>query len=359
MTVTPDDIRAAVAAGILDEAQAARMQALAESRAGHRQGMGDEDEPFEFFKGFAEIFVSVGLVLLIAATLGFAAILGAGLMLPAVLAAASWGLATYFTRKRRMSLPSIVLASGFALGVLGVAGTATFDMGDLFDGVVSDTVFAGGVGMAAMAVYYRSFRVPFAMFLLGLFGLWTVLTVTGALSPPAPGGGLSATLDQTFDLRRSTGLAFGTLVFGLAAFAGAMWFDLRDPHRLGRTAAAGFWLHLLAAPALVNTVALTFLNLGGSGGYLLTAAAIAVIAAFALVIDRRSFLTAGMIYLGTVIAWAMRAGTGELSWPMLLLVLGGLITALGTFWTPLRARLMRALPDFPGKSRLPPYQEAP
>jgi len=66
-----------------------------------------------------------------------------------------------------------------------------------------------------------------------------------------------------------------------------------------------------------------------------------------------------MIYLGIVLVWAMGAGGREVSWPLLLLVLGGLITALGTFWTPMRARLMRALPDFPGKSRLPPYAESP
>jgi hypothetical protein len=351
--MSKDDIRAAVAAGILDEAQAAKMLALADERAGRRAA--EEDEPFEFFKGFAEIFVSVGLVLLIAATMGFAALFGGWLILPAILAATCWVLAIYFTKQKRMTLPSIVLATGFALGVLGMAGKAALDMGDLFDGLLSDTLFAGGLGMVAMAAYYRFFRVPFAMILLGLFGLWTVLAVTGSISGPGYGGSFA---DRLFDLRRGSGYASGTLVFGLLAFAGAMWFDLRDPHRLGRTAASGFWLHLLAAPALVNTVLLTFLNVGGNLGHLLTAAAIGLIAVFALVIDRRSFLTAGMIYLGIVLLWAMRAGGRDVSWPMLLLVLGGLITALGTFWTPLRARLMRALPDFPGKSRLPPYSEA-
>lgn len=350
--MSKEDIRAAVAAGILDEAQAARMMALTEARAGQRA---EEDEPFEFFKGFAEIFVSVGLVLLIAATLGFATIFGGWLILPAILAATCWVLAYYFTKQKRMTLPSIVLASGFALGVLGMAGKATLDSGDLFDGIRSDTLFAGGLGMVAMAVYYRFFRVPFAMFLLGLFGLWTVLALTG---PAAPVQGASIA-DRMFDLRLGSGRSFGTLVFGLLAFAGAMWFDLRDPHRLGRTAAAGFWLHLLAAPALVNTLLLTVLNTGGAAGYVLTAAAIGLIGVFALVIDRRSFLTAGMIYLGIVLVWAMSAGGREVSWPLLLLVLGALITALGTFWTPLRARLMRALPDFPGKSRLPPYGKTP
>lgn len=351
MTMSREDIRAAVAAGILDEAQAAKMQALAEARAGQRAGA--EDEPFEFFKGFAEIFVSVGLVLLIAAVMGFAALSGGWLMLPLILAATCWGLALYFTRAKRMSLPSIVLATGFAIGVAAATGSRVFGIGSI-DALRGDGVVTALIGMAAMAAYYRFFKVPFAMFLLGLFGLSAVMVVTGGT-----GAGSGSLAERLFDLRSGSGASLGTLVFGLAAFAGAMWFDLRDPHRLGRTAAAGFWLHLLAAPALVNTLLLTMLNLGGAAGNLLTAAGIAAIGLFALVIDRRSFLTAGMIYLGIVLVWAMGAGGREVSWPLLLLVLGGLITALGTFWTPMRARLMRALPDFPGKSRLPPYAESP
>lgn len=362
MTVTPDDLRAAVAAGIISEAQAAEMKALAEARAGRR--MAGDDEPFEFFKGFAEIFVSVGLVLMIAAVLGFASLLGAWFALPLVLAATCWGLATYFTKRKRMSLPSIVLAAGFALGVTGAATSRLLDAGDIFDGFGGDQIAAGLVGMAAMAVYYRVFRVPFAMFLLGLYGLSVVLTLTGQLNGQLNGGGRggggwSGFAGQLFDLNASAGVANGTLIFGLLAFAGAMWFDLRDPHRLGRVSASGFWLHLLAAPALVNTLALTSLNLGGTLGYLLTAGAVVAVALLALVIDRRSFLTAGMVYLGAVLAWAMSADGREPSWPLLLLVLGALVTALGTFWTPLRAGLMRALPDFPLKRRLPPYSEAP
>ena len=62
-TVTPEDLRAAVAAGILSEAQAVSVSTLAQGRAGQRSAMPAEDEPFEFFKGFSEIFVSIGLVI--------------------------------------------------------------------------------------------------------------------------------------------------------------------------------------------------------------------------------------------------------------------------------------------------------
>ena len=41
-----------------------------------------------------------------------------------------------------------------------------------------------------------------------------------------------------------------------------------------------------------------------------------------------------------------------------ILILGATITALGTWWVPLRAAVMRALPAFPGKTSLPPYASA-
>ena len=119
----------------------------------------------------------------------------------------------------------------------------------------------------------------------------------------------------------------------------------------GRHAATAFWCHLLAAPALVNTVAVTLMNGGGIG---LLAVALVLITVLALVIDRRSFLTAAIAYIALVIAWVMGEGSGT-SWIFILLTLGAFITAIGTWWVQLRAKVMQLLPDFPGKSRLPPY----
>jgi hypothetical protein len=195
---------------------------------------------------------------------------------------------------------------------------------------------------------------PFSIFVLGLFGLQAIYGLTASVE--AIGGGLRG-LSSGLDLRSNTGFAMATLVFGVLAFAGGMWFDTRDPHRIGRHSATAFWLHLLAAPALVNTVAMTLYNLGGAAGMLATAAALVLIAALALIIDRRSFLTAGIVYIALVISWLVTGGsdgsTGH--WAANLLILGALITGLGTWWVPLRGALMRALPEFPGKSSLPPY----
>ena len=51
----------------------ASIAALAHDRAGRREALPREDEPFEFFRGFSEIFVSVGLIILLS---GISLILG-------------------------------------------------------------------------------------------------------------------------------------------------------------------------------------------------------------------------------------------------------------------------------------------
>ncbi|QYK43397.1 MAG: hypothetical protein KF887_02060 [Paracoccaceae bacterium] len=318
-----------------------------------------EDEPFEFFRGFSEIFVSIGLVILLS---GVAAMLawfgGEGLLLfvPLACAGVAWWWAGYFTLRRRMNLPSMVLAMAFGSG-LYLSAVTLAAMADLPYRIAVVGSFV--VGAAGMALWYRRFRLPFAMFLLGLSVLGAIYALTASVDSLGGfvEGRRGAGLTSLFDLRESPYFAMATLGFGVAAFLVGMWFDTRDPYRLGRHAATAFWCHMLAAPALVNTVALTLYNTGGQSGILLLVIALAAITALALVIDRRSFLTAAIAYIALVIAWIVQ-GDGESdfgSWTFILIALGGIITAIGTWWVPLRAGLMRALPDFPGKSRLPPY----
>jgi len=355
---TPEDLRAAVAANILTEAQAASLTALADDRAGKRSTLPAEDEPFEFFRGFSEIFVSIGLVILLSGIATFLITFGGFnllVLVPLICAGIVWWWAGYFTLKRRMNLPSMVLAAAFGGGIYLSAITLLADSGL---GLRIPVLASFLIAALAMAAWYRRFRLPFAAFILGIFVLGAVYTIS---APSDEFGGLSAAYGNgfraLFDLRDSPQFALATLAFGIATFLVAMWFDTRDPHRLGRHAATAFWLHLLAAPALVNTVALTLYNVGGTAGNLALAGSLTVIAILALIIDRRSFLTAAIVYIAVVIGWIIRGenGSGMQSATFILLVLGAFVTALGTWWVPLRSALMRGLPDFPGKDRLPPY----
>jgi hypothetical protein len=352
--MTPEDLRAAVAAGIIDEAQAARLRVLGEARAGTRAALPAEDEPFEFFRGFSEIFISIGLIILLTGVVALLGWLGGWAfraLVPLLAAGVAWWWATYFTLKRRMTLPSMVLASAYGCGAF-IFVTSMLGMTQLGDRA---TAIAGFVlAAAAMVVWYRRFRLPFAAFLTGGLVLGAVYAMTASASDIS-GWALGGGWDSLFDLRESPAFATATLVFGAGMFLVGMWFDTRDPHRLGRHAATAFWCHLLAAPALVNTVAVTLLNGGGVG---LLALALVAITVLALVIDRRSFLTAAIAYIALVISWILGDGDNFGTWVFVLLALGGLITAIGTWWVQLRAALMKGLPNFPGKDRLPPYARA-
>lgn len=354
--MTPEDLRAAVAAGIIDEAQAASVTALANDRLGKRNALPAEDEPFEFFRGFSEIFVSIGLIILlsgITAMLGWFGGVALLSILPLISAAICWWWATYFTLRRRMNLPSMVLAAAFGGGIYFSAITV---LGQTSLSLRTTVFLAFALAAAGMTLWYRKFRLPFSAFILGLCLLGAIYTLTA--SAETLGGfvyGNSNGMAGLFDLRQSPLLALATLGFGIAVFLVAMWFDTRDPHRLGRHAATAFWLHMLAAPALVNTVALTLYNTGGTAGIGLLVVALVIITVAALVIDRRSFLTAAIAYIALVIAWVAGDSDNFGTWTFVLIALGGLITAIGTWWMPLRAAVMRRLPDFPGKLRLPPY----
>lgn len=356
--MTPEDLRAAVQAGIVSEAQAASLKALSEAREGYRLARPSEDEPFEFFKGFSEIFISIGLVILLSGVLALITWFGgllASVLLPVFAAIIVWWWAQYFTLKRRMNLPSMVLAATFGISIL-IAGFTTFVL-SASDPSRLLLFLPSAAAAIGMLVWYRRFHLPFAMFLLGIFALGALYALTASAESmlrfvtSADSGNAFAGF---FDLRESPAFALTTLLFGVAAFVAGLWFDMRDPHRLGRHAATAFWLHLLAAPALVNTVALTLYNSGGTQGMLLLIVALVVITLLALVVDRRSFLSAAIAYVATVIAWAIGGGDFG-SWTLTLLLLGGFVTAVGTWWVQLRAFVMRALPDFPGKDRLPPY----
>lgn len=346
-----DDLRAAVASGILDEEQASKLMILSDQRQGYRANMIGDDEPFELFKGFAEIFVTVGLALLMSGLLGLSAIFGEVAFLPIIAMVLSVALAFYFTRKRRMSLPSIALCISFALS-LGITVSLLLAGSNYL--APWQVITVGLLGMVGIGIYYRIFRLPFAMFALGVFGIITVLGCVEFLFLTA--NSTSADFTDYFDLRRQPYLALGTLVFGVMAFIGALRFDLQDPHRVSRKSSSAFWLHILAAPALVNTLVMSNYQMGGLVGTGLAIGVLALFTLLAIIIDRRSFLTAGLIYMGLLLAAAISETGTDWAPVLTTLLLGVFVTTLGAFWTQIRASVLGTLPNFPGKDRLPPYE---
>lgn len=349
-----DDLRAGISAGIITEAQAASLKALSDSRRGDRENLADGDEPFELFRGFNEIFIVVGLGIL---TLGWVTInaiivndggignyRGRVLVATVIGAVALWLLSEYFVRRRRMVAPAIVLSALFA------ANAATGFVGYMAQPfMVAQEEFSSlplpiALAILATAVFWLRFKVPFAMAIIAVaaFGLSMVIAATSSGTP--------SSFSDLFLLSADGPFALITLVLGFGVFAIAMWFDMSDPHRVTRRSAQGFWLHLVAAPALINTIALTFLARETGAANLALGAILLVFALVAIVIDRRSFLIAAT---GYIVALTNTIFDGDAT-AFTILLLGLVLVFLGAFWERIRARLLAPLSQVVPVNKLPP-----
>ncbi len=331
------DLDAAVGAGVLDAATATRLVDFARD---HRRGVaGPDEESFRLLTGFNDIFVTIALGLLLFAlgALGGRAHPAIG---AALVAAASWGLAEYFTRVRRMALPSIALLLAFVGGVFAL-GFTLFGHG----GIDSPAVRANGsalsqapglVAAAAMAAiaagaHWRRFHVP--------------ITVAAGAAAVA---GLALALVSAVGIVASDVLLALTLVAGLAIFALAMSFDARDRARVTRWSDVAFWLHLLAAPMIVHPV---FALAGLLKATPAPGAAVAVVLVYAaltlvaLAIDRRALLVSALGYVIYAIQALVAAGGAlDTSLALTALVIGGFLVLLSAAWRPVRARVVGILP---------------
>lgn len=332
------DLDAAVGAGVVDAATAAR---LIEFARNHRRGVaGPDEEAFRLLTGFNDIFVTIaiGLVLFALGTLGgrIAPALGAALV-----AAVSWGLAEYFTRRRRMALPSTGLLLSFvasvfaavlvtAAGETGV-GPATFLARSGTTGGSFGAVLAAAAAVAAAYAHWRRFMVPITVAAGAGALAATALALVGvlvAVSPPA--------------------LLVLTLVAGIAVFALAMTFDTRDRGRVTRWSDVAFWLHLLAAPMIIHPIfALTGLtsDTPSSGAAALVLLIYAALTVVALAIDRRALLVSALFYVVYATQAIVMGGRGVTeSYGLTALVIGGFLVLLSAAWRPIRARVLAALP---------------
>ncbi|MDW3223679.1 MAG: hypothetical protein R8G34_12480 [Paracoccaceae bacterium] len=348
-----DDLRASVSAGIVTEAQAAALMSLAHSRSGARENLDPGDEPFELFKGFNEIFIVVGMVILAMGWVGVVtfAVTNDPLNLKNTLifsslfaAAALWALSEYFIRRRRMVAPAIALAVMFAINAAyGFAG-AFSELFMVAQGDNSSLPIPFALATLILFVYWFRFRVPFVLALIALaaFGVAILIAANSSGSP--------GSTEELFLLSAGGPFAWITLALGLIVFGVAMMFDMSDPHRVTRRSANGFWLHVVAAPALVNTIALSLLDSDQDWSNSLLVAVLTLFALVAIIIDRRSFLIAAIGY--TVILTAtIFDGDGAV---FTVFFLGIVLLFLGARWEHIRARLLAMMPRFIPLHKLPP-----
>ena len=330
------DIDGAVTAGALSPEAAQSFRAFV--AASHAAPAVDEEQ-FRLLTGFNDIFVTIaiGLLLIAVGQIGERIATGLG---GALVALVSWALAEYFTARRRMALPSIVLLLTF---VGGVAGTVSM--------LVLPGIGLGGRGQALSAaaialasavaayVHWRRFMVPITVAAGAAAVVATIVALAVAAVPSL------------------VGLAWPVLlVCGIVVFAVAMRWDMSDRERRTRRSDVAFWLHLVAAPMIAHPV---FHMLGVFDGVIGVGTAIVVILLYlafgfiALAIDRRALLVSGLAYVIYAMAALIRtAGAVELGWAFTGLVIGAALLSLSAFWHPMRVRVVALLGGL--ADRLPP-----
>jgi hypothetical protein len=347
------DVEAAVAAGALSPAQAASFRDFV--AAGRPMPAADE-EHFRLLTGFNDIFVGIAALILLFAVAWIGQYIppriggdGPSLLAGLFVAATAWGLAEFFTLKRRMALPSIILILAFLAGVYGCAATIlTFAVGESnFSGawqVFMVLSASAAITAAAAWAHWRRFKVPITI-AAGAGALIALVIGLVAMVVIGEGRYLSRADEDNIHLI----LEITALVLGLFTFVFAMWWDASDRRRQTRRSDVAFWLHLLAAPLIVHPV---FWLLGLTEGAASTLDAFVVILLYvvlgivALAIDRRALLVSALAYVLYAINLLFREyGAVELSVALTALVIGSALLLLSAFWPNARRAVVAFLPE--------------
>lgn len=339
----------AVASGVISSEAAAALRAHVERQ---RSIQIADEEQFRLITGFNDIFVAIAAAILLFAVgwigesigeaTGVVIDHGPSFLGPLFVAATSWGLALFFTAKRRMALPSILLLLGFVGGVFATVGFAlalgigsdNLDNNATLQGIVA--AVSAAVAAIAAWVHWRKFHVP-------------ITIAAGAASVAGIAIGLLiAALGPHADDAKNIILGF-VLALGIGVFLFAMWWDSSDRARVTRRSDVAFWLHLLAAPMIVHPI---FTFMGVTNGAVAPVEGVVVIVLYlllgvtALAIDRRALLVSALAY----VLWALadlfkRFGAVELNVALTALVIGSALLLLSAFWHQARAAVVKPLPD--------------
>ncbi|KPF63390.1 hypothetical protein [Porphyrobacter sp. AAP60] len=379
-----EDLNSAVAAGALSAEAAANFRTHM-SRMRHLPHASEED--FRLLNSFNDIFVSIGIVILLVAlgaigqaladaivprpdwsdfnanmtsqamddwSRGRALNDALGVSFPAVLiAAAAWPLAEFFTRKRRMALPSILLLLAFVGGTfaMAVGGVMLMVSGpDRVSDTLGAVLVAGAALFAAGAawLHWRRFMVPITVAAGTAAIAGTVLALLAAAIGPD-------------NLGEKVMLAL-ILVAGIAVFAFAMRWDTSDRARTTRRSDVAFWLHLTAAPMIAHPIfALLGVTEGDNPGMGAALGVIGVYIAFGLVAlatDRRALLVSALVYVLFALTFLFQEfGAVELNFALTALVIGSALLSLSAFWQPIRRAVVTLLP--PALQAMLPATEEP
>ncbi len=313
-----EDIESAVKSGALSKQSAAALKTHIEQRNGSTIA---DEEHFRLVTGFNDIFVVIATAILLVSIgwIGAQYAYWAGAL---TVACTSWVLAEFFTRKRHMALPSIVLLATFLGGIFATGYTSL--------GTPYIALSCAATTLAALLHWLR-FHVPITV-AAGVTALSSALFASLVAVVPAAEAFIDA---HSF--------ISGIVIFGLA-----MHWDNSDKQRITRKSDVAFWLHLAAASCIVHPIFITIFEHSGLSAFAQTFSVIGlyiIIALISLIIDRRALMVASLIYvLYTFYTLFEAYGVLSLGYAVTALIIGAALLLLSACWHPCRKSIIERLP---------------
>jgi hypothetical protein len=304
----------------------------------------EESEAPRFIRGFHDILITIGIIV---GLLGLGGLATVYAVIPAAII-----LGEVLVRRQRLALPAVTLT--IATGIASAIGT--YPMWEDISPQLEDWVpvgIAATVSLVTFLFYWR-YRIPLAL-AAGLVTLFTSVIYSVGLSMQIWNNNVAY-----FALHPN--MLVGLLgIFAVLVFGTALRFDFRDRHRLTRRSDVAFWMHLAAAPAILYTV-MAQIYLGNQKGWFSAdtsvwqaaaiVGAVVVLMLIGIVLDRRAFVTSGLLSFGYAFKVLLTEGgftkifatTDTLAF-LTLLTIGVVVLALGIGWQPLRRVIVGNLPD--------------
>lgn len=322
---TDEDLTNAVGKGIFNDTS---VQQFRHFMAHSKNTNLVDEENFRLISGFNDVFVVIasGLLLGSIAWLGASFVPWLGALAFSV---ASWGLAEFFVRQRRMALPAIGLLLTFLGGVFAVP--ILFNDAGQQNVAESSLVVSGILTAIAARLHWLRFKVPITVAVGTAASVLCVVAIIISALPVT----LSFVLPMVF-------------VGGLVTFAIAMVWDGNDRIRQTRQSDVAFWLHLVAAPMLVHPIFATLGILDGVetvSSSLIVVALYIMLAIISIAVDRRAIMVSALIYV--VVAFSSLLNNyGMLSYSFAItgVCIGASLLLLSAFWHKSRQGVLKFVP---------------
>jgi len=313
---------------IIEAQQVDALYEFLQQEASHNAADESRDEPLKFVRSFGDVFITLGIILLLVAS-NKLAISGYYYLLPA---AAFVLLAEWLVKRRRLSLPGIAIL----IAILFFINRALS-----IEHPQANIITLAVLGVSSLLFYLR-YRMPFSLLPLAMSGVAIFVLQLGL-----------DILQQPLIL----------LVPGLILFSIAVAFDAQDSRRQTHLSDSAFWLHLVASPLIVHSVMVSILFSEASWTHWLNKELLMLVFfigffLLALLLDRRAMLVSTQLYVIYALTQLLQhsLSPGENLLVYLLMLLGLFVIFFGTYWYKTRRLLFARLADLPIARFLPDLQ---